>query len=377
MNLLRTSLLVLTGFLLLSSCRRTKSDDPPLPKTRAEALYVTTDNNNLISYDLSNGSRRWEVSFKGACVGTTVIHKKRLYALTNNGFLYCINLVDGSVVREINTGLAIPSPSTFENNSLAAIDNKIIIAADRLYAFDTTGTSLWNYDPGGYCTTSPCIKNFKIFVCATQKCHCVDLSGNVIWTSAQVGTDIFSSPTVSNGLVYFGADDKKLYALEESTGNNKLNWNYSTQDDVISSPMVYGGMCLVGSNDLSLHCVDTTTGKVRWTYPTKERVISSPAVHEKSNTIIVGSYDFNLYGIDHVTGLLKWKYPAGSLIKSSPVVYYDRVYFTGFDRYVYCVNAQTGDLIWKSFTNGNCQASPVVDDLSSGVYPGISGMSKY
>jgi eukaryotic-like serine/threonine-protein kinase len=374
MNQFRIYIVLFIGLAFLGSCKR-KSGDSPLPKSRKLAVYITTDNNNLISYNTETGAKYWEANFKGACVGSTVILKKRLYALTSNGYLYCIDLLDGSIVREINTGLLIPSPSTFENNSLLADNGKIYIAADKLYCYDTLGAPLWNYDPGGYCTTSATLKNGKIFFGGTQRIHCLDLTGTVVWTSAPVGVDIFSSPTVTNGLVYFGADDKKVYALHESDGS--IKWQYATLDDVVSSPIVYGGMCLVGSNDLSIHCIDTTTGLKRWTYPTQERVISSPAVHEFTNTVLVGSYDFNLYGINHVTGELKWKYASGSLIKSSPVVYGNYVYFTSFDRYIYCVDVRNGSLVWKQFTNGNCQSSPIIDDLNTGVYSGISGLSKY
>lgn len=365
----------LLGLILWTSCSKTMSTDTPLPKSRKEAVYVTTDNNNLISYNPYNGSKQWEANFKGACLGAGVIHKKRFYAHTSNGYLYCVDLQTGDIVREMNTGLFIPSPSTFENNALLAYNGRLYIAGDKLYCYDTLGNAIWNYDPGGYCTTTPTIKNDKIYICANQRCMAIDLSGNNLWQSTAVGTDIFSSPTVSNGVVYFGADNKKVYALNESDGTEK--WNYTALDDVISSPIVYGGMCVIGCNDLNVYNIDTTTGLLRWAYQTKERVVSSPNVHEASNTIVVGSYDFNLYGIDHVSGLLNWKYPAGSLIKSSPVIYGDNIYFTSFDRYLYCVDARNGNLIWKEFTNGNAQGSPIVDDLASGVYPSISGMSKY
>ncbi len=32
---------------LIASCGKTKSADPPLPTTREEAVFITTDNNTL------------------------------------------------------------------------------------------------------------------------------------------------------------------------------------------------------------------------------------------------------------------------------------------------------------------------------------------
>jgi outer membrane protein assembly factor BamB len=213
--------------------------------------------------------------------------------------------------------------------------------------------------------------------------HAVNAStGAAVWTSAAVIGSILSSPRVSNGLVYYGATDKKIYAINENNGS--LKWNYSTGDIITSSPMVYGGMCIIGSTDYGLYCIDTTSpstppsGELRWKYMTNERInYSSATIHEASNTLLIGGYDFNLYAIDHVSGTLKWKYPAGSLIKSSPVVYGNYVYFVAVDRYLYCVDVRNGSAVWKSYLNGSTESSPMVDDLQNGQYPSVSGMSKY
>lgn len=361
------SLLSLTW--LMSSCSKTKSGDDPLPVVRKEAVYIPTENNNLISYAYDSGNKLWEVHLSGYTQGTPVFYNNRLYVLTTNGNLYSIDVLNGEIAREKNIGIST-------SNSLCVNSGKLFIAADKLYCYDTTFTSIWNYDPGTTCSSSPTVINGRVFVGADVKCHAVDMgTGFGVWTSSPAGAAIYSSPTVSNGLVYFGSNDKKIYAVKESDGSAK--WDYSTGDKVESSPIVYGGMCLVGGMDFSIYCIDTTTGTKRWSFYTPERISSSPAIHEISNSVLVGSYDFNLYALSHVDGKLKWKFPAGSLIKGSPVVHKDYVYFTAFDRYIYCVNVNSGQLVWKQFLNGNTLASPVVDDLAKGIHPGISGNSKY
>ena len=54
---------------------------------------------------------------------------------------------------------------------------------------------------------------------------------NVIW---------FSSPTVLNGVVYFGSEDDSVYALNASTG--ALLWKFTTGNYVESSPAVANGV---------------------------------------------------------------------------------------------------------------------------------------
>lgn len=362
--------------LLLASCAKNKSKDYPLPVIRKEAVYITTANNNLISYQPSTGVKQWEIHMKGNSEGVPVLYNKKLYLVTNNGYFYVVDILRGEITLEVNTGKS-------SSLSLAAASDRIYMSSDMLYCFDLNGSLQWQYDPTTPCTSSPTLSNGKVYLGAGDRIHAVDAgNGSAIWTSPSAGgVDIVSSPKVSNGLVYFGGQDKKVYALNENNGTVK--WEYMTGDKIKSSPIVYGGMCLVGSEDFGVYCIDTTSptlpplGELRWKLPTLERVYSSPAVHETSNTILVGSYDFNLYAIDHVSGDMKWKYPAGSLIKSSPVVYGDYVYFTAYDKYMYCVDCRFGTTVWKSYINGNTDSSPMIDDLKNGLYPGNSGMSKY
>jgi len=360
------------------SCDKKKSTDLPLPNDRKASVYITTENNNLISYNPFTGVKQWEVMLNGVSDGVPVLYKKKLYVVTNAGYLYAIDIITG----KIETSTLIQA---ITNLSMVAYNDNLYIGAnDSMYCYNLTGGKVWAYGPGTQCTSSPQIANGHVYFGAGPQIHAVDATNGVgIWISTISNSiDIKSSPRVSNNLVYFGAQDKKIYALNESDGS--LKWEYMTVDKITSSPLVYGGMCIIGSTDYGVYCIDTTSpslpmqGELRWKYPTLDRVnYSSPTVHPATNTILIGSYDFNLYAIDHVTGDLKWKYPAGSIIKSSPVVYGDYVYFVSVDRYLYCVDVRNGGIVWKSFTNGSTESSPMVDDLADGQYPSNSGMSKY
>lgn len=372
---------------ILPSCKKTISTDEPLPKVRKQALYISTNNYNFISFDPATGAKNWEVPLKGVNEGVPVVIKQTIYLLAKNGFLYGIDAISGKIRLEKDMSLGTVLNVSVQP-SLAVFGNSIMIANARLLKVDTLGNVMWSYDPGNECSTSPTISNGKVYVGVKDgSIHAVDASsGTQAWTTTPIAfldpNDIISSsPRVSGGLVYFGADNKQVYAVNESNGNPK--WSYTTGDKVQSSPLVYGGMCVIGSQDFMVHCIDTTIGTKRWTYETSERVFSSPTIHELTNTVLVGSYDFNLYAIDHVTGKLKWKYPAGSLIKSSPLVLDNFVYFTAFDRYLYCVDIRNGSLVWKSFLNGGSESSPFIDAVFNdqgqdiGLSPSISGMSKY
>jgi outer membrane protein assembly factor BamB len=60
--------------------------------------------------------------------------------------------------------------------------------------------------------------------------------------------DLFiSSPTVVDGVVYFGSGDNHVYAFDAATG--ALNWKFKTGNVVHASPTVVNGVVFIGSFD--------------------------------------------------------------------------------------------------------------------------------
>src|ERR1051325_3426918 len=51
--------------------------------------------------------------------------------------------------------------------------------------------------------------------------------------------------------------------------------------------------------------------------------------------------------MDTRTGLEKWKYFADGPVRFAPVGWQDRVYFACDDGYLYCLQNETGKLLWK------------------------------
>src|SRR5260370_36342208 len=126
----------------------------------------------------------------------------------------------------------------------------------------------------------------------------------------------FSSPTVSDEVVYFGSDDNYLYALNALTG--ELKWKFKTGDVVYSSPAVADGAVYVGSHDGSFYAVDAKTGNERWKFKTGYRVYSSPAVSD--GIVYFGSADNYLYAGKDETGKLLWQFKDNGWIISSPTI---------------------------------------------------------
>jgi outer membrane protein assembly factor BamB len=67
---------------------------------------------------------------------------------------------------------------------------------------------------------------------------------------------------VANGVVYIGSDN--VYALD--TANGTVKWTYPTLASVNSSPTVANGVVYFGANDDNLYALNATNGIAKWHY---------------------------------------------------------------------------------------------------------------
>jgi len=167
----------------------------------------------------------------------------------------------------------------------------------------------------------------------------------------KTGSRIFSSATSGNGLIYFGSDDDRIYALDEKSG--KQAWSYLTGGPVNSSPALAHGKLFVLSNDGFFYALDAKKGKMIWRFKTGgekkkdmwDYYLSDPVII--NNNVYFGSSDSCIYSLQSSTGKLIWKYKTGGQVHAKPAFTNDTLFAGSFDGYLYSLNAGTGKLLWK------------------------------
>jgi outer membrane protein assembly factor BamB len=165
------------------------------------------------------------------------------------------------------------------------------------------------------------------------------LQGNVK-TLLTAGDILQSSPSVSNGVVYCGSRDGKLYAVDIASGNKR--WEFQTGSWVESSAAIVNNIVYFGSNDGNLYALNASTGAKIWSYQAPYPIKSSPAVAD--GRVYFGCDDYYVYALDAVNGKKIWSVSTGDVISSSPVIANGLVYFGDWDSYFYVLDARKGRL---------------------------------
>jgi outer membrane protein assembly factor BamB len=213
-------------------------------------------------------------------------------------------------------------------------------------------------------STGPLSPKNKIVYFGGQDKNLYALNGNdgaLIWKYQSGGDFSYSTPALVNGTIYSTNTDHNLYAIDAASGT--LKWKFASESSIISSPAVVNGIAYFGSDDHFIYAIDAISGSLKWKYQTQQNVDSSPNV--SNGVVYIGSADGNLYALDAATGSLKWKYNTGSLIVKSSALISNGVAFIGNrNGDLSAINASNGQLKWKISTDGISleQSTPIINN---------------
>ncbi|MCS7178086.1 MAG: serine/threonine-protein kinase [Anaerolineae bacterium] len=176
----------------------------------------------------------------------------------------------------------------------------------------------------------------------------------VIWQFA-CEDEVRSSPCIHEGILYIGAYDNNLYALDAETG--KFLWKYAAEGGIASSPVVAEGRVFFGSIDHSLYAVNAETGRLLWTCPTKGRIFASPRV--QFGHVFIGSDDHRFYAVNVANGRVAWSVETEGAIRSTPAIGPDAIYF-GDEAGILNAVGVNGRLLWRFRARRALTSSPAI-----------------
>ena len=289
----------------------------------------------------------WKFKADGKLISSPAVTSNTIYIGSADRNLYAVNRADGTLKWKFPTRGSV--------NSSPAVSQGLVMFASvdgNFYAVDAeTGKQTWSFKTAGERRfTAPGIHG------ATPR--------------TQIMADPFdlflSSPTVSNGVVYFGSGDNNVYALDVATG--ALKWKFKTGDVVHASPAVANGTVFIGSWDRNMYALDAGSGAMKWKFETGQDTViynqigiaSSAAV--SNGIVFFGCRDGHFYAVDAKTGAQRWNHNnKGGWVIASPAVTNGVVYFPTSDGTRFkALDAATGELKFNIANKFVSFSSPAV-----------------
>lgn len=336
----------------------TDGDVVSSPVIVGDVVYVGTGGGSLLALERASGKTRWTYAAGSPIHSSPAFADGRVFVASRDGGLHAVSARDGKRVWLVRTGTTLPFPWGHESgdkyvSSAVVVPGFVIFGAGDgyVYALDPArGTQRWRAKTEGRVRGTPAVANGSVYVGSFDgRVYAFDLAtGRQRWRydtegaglqSKQFGFDrrsVQSSPAVANGVVYVGARDGFLYAIDTNDGS--LKWRFDHKISwVNSSPAVANGIVYAASSDgRFVQAVDAATGAERWRSTTAQSIVwSSPAITEKY--VYYGDGVGRLHVADIATGRDLALFRTGANVFSSPAVDGDLVVFGSDDGSVYAL----------------------------------------
>lgn len=341
--------------------------DPPL---RADPLW-TFDMNKL------------EPSVEGDIYSTPIVVGERVFACSMNQYIVCLDIDTGTNEWDLWLRGEIASTPAYHDGSL------YVGAGDKLWKINaTSGDGQAIYTANNKIYSSPAVYNDTIFF-GTNFNNSMFLAvrdnGTELWNisfgPSLRGTP--ASPAIHNGTVYVGCDNGLILAMDHdglSDGNqgivtDEINtsadiiWSLDAGSPVLSSPTVIPGAVIFSTFNSSgsnrIFALDPDTGHELWNRSMSSRIQSTAAYDPTLDLLFVGTFGGGMLALDANDGTLEWSFDTDGSIQSSPAVADGKIFFGGFDRRIWAVDAAgngdgTTDEVWNYTTGKVIHSSPAI-----------------
>ncbi|MBA7484068.1 Outer membrane protein assembly factor BamB [subsurface metagenome] len=216
----------------------------------------------------------------------------------------------------------------------------------------------------------------------------------LVWKTSVISSAIDQGLVYGDGKIFGGSAAGFTYAIDAETGD--YLWKTPTKGSRMYSGCYYMDRYFHGAGGNQFYCFNATTGELLWTFNPGTSHGNWACGPAAAYGIVYGlNYDTHFYALNVTTGEVVWKYKGpGHAYPNYPLIADGKVYCnTGSDDYrnpdtgeygraeTVCLNATTGELIWKLPVQTVCHDGPIsaygniyLQPNYIGAYPFVGGL---
>ena len=192
-----------------------------------------------------------------------------------------------------------------------------------------------------------------------------------------------------NGQAVYVAYNQRVMALDPSSG--AIRWEYKYNDaKFFAVPAIDNGSLYIGDYNGRLHSINLADGSRNWVYEpdtdnligplsltASDRVISGVAFND--DKVFFGLGSRNVVAVSRATAEAAWTFKTGHGVWATPLYVHalegdsasrDTLYAVSLDHYLYAIDPDTGDQLWKMNLGGAAPGNMVYDEQLNRIYIG-------
>lgn len=297
----------------------------------------------------------------GQIKSSPVIYNNIIYIGSINHFIYAIHMDSGEIKWSFETDDEIEAPPFYAKDIIF-----VSSISGVLYALSANkGTLMWKFKADDRILGSANLiqsnnKSYVLIGSYDTSLYALDINtGNPVWTY-KTDNYINGTPSVFDNMVIFGGCDAKCHII--SGINGELIASIDLNAYIAGSAPVRNNIAVIGNYQGELLAVNITDKKILWNFSHENTgpFIGSAAFTDKM--VVAASRDKYIYCLKADNGELIWKYKADSSIESSPVICNDKVIFASKDGWVYILKLSDGTVIMSYEIGGEILGSPAISN---------------
>lgn len=301
-------------------------------------VFVGNEDGLFLCLDLETGTEIWRFETEDAITAAPAVSGDVLFMPSNDGKLYALNTATGEELWQFGADDKISAAPIVVQNPNGDGEWVLVNGYDGITrCLNTTdGSIVWTYETEDFINGAPAIVENKwvVFGGCDAQVHVVNLSDGSLVHKIPNDSQIVNSIATYGPIAFSGNYANQVVAFDVELG--MIAWVYEDKNlPFFSSPGVSDKLLFIGSRDKHLHAINQETGEVAWKFPTGARVESSPIVFD--NGLIAGSSDGRIYALDLDTGEEIWRLDLGEGLVASPAFGHGTLIIGGEDGTIFAL----------------------------------------